>query len=639
MTVGFTIRARQGGAELHVCDHGHRDRPPLVQQASISGLRAVLMGRLYYRTDLHARLGPAPAGSRTPADECDAALALAVYRQRGLEGLERLEGDFALAIWDAGKGRLVCMRDPMGGYPIYYTADRGGVAASTGMAPLLSSLPSRLLNQEYLADYLMLSAPALEDAADGRTVYQGVRRVLSGSITIFHLPSGKTEERHYWSWLERQVDPGTDDVVELGERFLERLRAAVRTRMRGRSAAHVSGGMDSTGVALIARACLAGSEPLHALSMVYHRLPGLARERPYVESALAEPGLVPHRIDGDAHLDFDRLDTAPAHDEPHSGLVRLCAAEQALNAAAAGEGVATIMTGLGADDIFWMQPFHIAELLRRGRLWAAWNEASRWARANNYNAWTQIGPYGFANLMPAWMRMGVGNWLRGGYAGWGRNSEWTIAPWIRPDFARRMDLRARAVANIRRTFYAGPSVRLSLLLLGIRSYCGGQFNRVHLAAPQGMMVTHPFLDPRVLSLGVGTWSRLSSPPLGGQKPILAAAMRGILPDCILNRPYKGHFNEAFYTGLSRNLPRLEALVEDAPVDDLGFLDKAILLDCLQRAALGNAGDAGALLPLNGTLSLLLWLAHRDRVAHSGTGPRPPRTCGVSKGDDAASQAA
>ncbi len=630
MTVGFTVLARDGEVALHVRDHGHQDRPPLVTQASIPGLRVVLMGRLYYRRDLRAGLDPAAAGlSASPAAECDAALALAVYRQRGLEGLEGLEGDFALAIWDAAERRLICMRDPLGGYPIFHTAHRGGFAVSTHMGPLLDLLPTRSLNQEYLADYLMLAAPALEETADGRTAYQGIRRVLSGSIAVLHLSSGKVEERGYWDWLEQQVDPGTENVGELGEQFLDRLRASVRTRLRGRSAAHVSGGMDSTGVALIARDCLAGSEPLHTLSTVYHRFPGLARERPYVESALAEPGLAPHRIDGDEVLDFDRLDTAPPHDEPHHGLVRLCAAEQAMNAAAAREGVATIMTGLGADDIFYMEPFHIADLLRSGRLWTAWREASRWARARNNNVWTLLGPCGFANLLPAWTRMGAANWWRGGYASWGHNTEWTIAPWIRPDFARRMDLRGRSVANIRRTFFGCRSVGLSVLLQAIRSYCGGQFNRVHLAAPHGMMVTHPFLDPRVLSLGVGVWSRLSSPPMGGQKPILAAAMRGVLPECILNRPFKGHFNEAYYTGLSRNLGSLEALVEQAPVDDMGFLDKASLLECLQRTALGNAGDAGALQPLNGTLSLLVWLTRQHRAAHTGTKPLPP---GPSAGD-------
>src|SRR5262249_20075491 len=158
----------------------------------------------------------------------------------------------------------------------------------------------RTLNQEYLADYLALALLTLEEAADGRTVYQGVQRVLTGSTAVFHLCSGNTVVRRYWDWLERQIDPGTDDIDRLGEQDRERLRAPVRTRRRGRSASHVSGGMDSTGVALIARDCLAGREPLHALALVYERLPYLARERPYLESALGQPGLTPHRIDGDA---------------------------------------------------------------------------------------------------------------------------------------------------------------------------------------------------------------------------------------------------------------------------------------------------------------------------------------------------
>jgi asparagine synthase (glutamine-hydrolysing) len=145
------------------------------------------------------------------------------------------------------------------------------------------------------------------------------------------------------------------------------------------------------------------------------------------------------------------------------------------------------------------------------------------------------------------------------------------------------------------------------------------FTRLHLAARDGIVLTHPFLDPRVFSLGLGALTRARPEP-GTQKPVLAAAMRGILPECILNRPSKGNFNEAYYMGLSRNLPRLEALVERAPVDDLGFLDKERLLDCLQRAALGNAGDAGALMHMNATLSLLLWLTQERQGASIAARP-------------------
>jgi asparagine synthase (glutamine-hydrolysing) len=621
MTVGFAVFARDGAAELQLRDHGHADRPPLVTQATLPDLRAVLMGRLYYRADLRARLGLVAVGPHNPAGDNDAALALAVYRQHGLDGLERLEGDFALVIWDAGERRLVAMRDPMGGYPIFYAVHRDGIAVSTHIAPLLDLLPSRTLNHEYLADYLALALLTVEESADGRTVYHGVQRVLTGSIVVLRLSRGKVEERRYWDWLERQVDPGTDDVATLGEQYLDRLRAAVRTRLRGRTAAHVSGGMDSTGVALIARDILEGREPLHALALVYQRLPYLARELPFLESALEQPGFMVHRVDGDELLDFAHFDMAPAHDEPYTWLFRL-GFQDALDAAAARAGAATVMTGLGADEMLDIRPHYLAELLRNGRPWAAWSEASRWAGAQSSNAWEQLRRYGVDSLLPASMRMGLGSWLRGGYAPLGRQTQWTIAPWIRRDFARRMDLRARILANIRRIHRACRPVGLSVALWGVRQSCE-DFCRMNLSAPRGMVLTHPFRDPRVYSLGLGIQSRVRPQP-DVQKPILAAALRGILPERILNRPSKGHFNEVYYVGLSRNLRRMEALIEEAPVGDLGILDKAVLLDCMQRAALGNAGDAPSMSALDRTLSLLLWLTreHQGRLRQHPPGLAP-----------------
>ena len=129
----------------------------------------------------------------------------------------------------------------------------GEVVAGTHMEPLLDARASRSLDPEYLADYLMSPGLPMENTVDGRTAYQGIQRVLPGSIVLFHLPSGRVEQRRYWDWLERRVDPGTDDIAELGEQYLAVLREAVRTRMRGRTASHLSGGMDFTAVALIAR--------------------------------------------------------------------------------------------------------------------------------------------------------------------------------------------------------------------------------------------------------------------------------------------------------------------------------------------------------------------------------------------------
>jgi hypothetical protein len=94
-----------------------------------------------------------------------------------------------------------------------------------------------------------------------------------------------------------------------------------------------------------------------------------------------------------------------------------------------------------------------------------------------------------------------------------------------------------------------------------------------------MMLTHPYLDPRVISLAMGT---LSHSPRLALKPILAAAMRNILPECILNRSGED-ISTRLLLGAVSQLAALGSLGRAAPVDDLGFLGKADLLDCRNGA--------------------------------------------------------
>jgi asparagine synthase (glutamine-hydrolysing) len=63
-------------------------------------------------------------------------------------------------------------------------------------------------------------------------------------------------------------------LEELGELIADRLRRSVGEQLRGRVASHVSGGMDSTAVALLARDCLrdsSGETSVHAVSAVYEK--------------------------------------------------------------------------------------------------------------------------------------------------------------------------------------------------------------------------------------------------------------------------------------------------------------------------------------------------------------------------------
>jgi asparagine synthase (glutamine-hydrolysing) len=588
---------------------------PLLSMHDADGCRAALMGRLYYRAERLAELADRAGDQRQASETNDAALALGVYRRHGRAGLSRLEGDFALIVWDGREKRLVGMRDPLGGYPLFWTQAGGKFAMSTSLSPLRDLRGSSELDMEYVSEYLMLPAWSLPELEGGRTIWHTIQRVMAGTIVEKNLGS-EAQVHRYWCWPERIIDPGTDRLDDIVGRYGELLRQSVRERMRGRTAAHLSGGMDSTTVCLLAAQFAQAGQapgPVIGLSLVYERLTALAREKPYLDLVTTRESLLSRRVLADELLDYDSFHTAAPHDEPCPWLWRTTM-EKALIEHAAADGATTIMSGVGADEIVDQVPYYLTTMLRRGSLWAAWSEAARWGRADNCSRWQYLYPFGIANLLPAWLRAGIGAAWRGGFAPWEKLNEWTIAPWIRPEFAKRHHLRQRGLENVRRIFHSCPDVGESQSLYNINNHVQ-DFSRWYLAAPLGIVLTHPFLDTRLLSFGLGLHARLRPDP-NRRKEILADAMRDILPEPIRTRKHKAPFNEVFYLGLARNLPALEQLVRDAPIDGLDLLDKNTLLTCLQKAALGASSGLKGMIRLNVTLTFLKWFTQQCHNGHN-----------------------
>lgn len=583
MFVGFTVVVEGPSVRLEVVP------TPLVSVARSGPLAAVVMGRLYYRSDALARL---PAADRDPA-ATPADLALATYRRLGARGVERLEGDFAVVVWDGTARTLLGLRDPFGGYPLHWAAGGGRFAVGTGMGRLRQLFRLADLDREYLADFLALQNQR-HDGDGERTPYRGVNRLPAGSAVEYAVDSGKLTRRTYWDWDASETDPGADPAAAV----LAGLDAAVKERCVGTVSAHLSGGMDSTTVAL--RADRLAADPIHTSSLVYHRLPKLAAERPYVEAGIARLTRARvERLDGDALLDFDAFPDAPPHDEPYPGLWRL-QVDRALTAAGAAAGADTILTGVGADEQFDAFPFGIAGLIRRGRLLAAWGEAGRWARAMNSTRWVVLKEFGLAAFA-----LGRKLTRRATGAGLAGQAEFAPPAWVRPELAREFDLPARAAAQAAATFARHPDPNRSVTLSALACQHGDPV-RWMCGAPRGVHIAHPFHDPRVVGIALGVQRRVRPEP-GKMKPVLAAALAGVLPPEITARRAKGHFDEVYYRGLARNLGTLERLVRDADIDHLEVIDKPALLARLEEAALGGPG-ARKLLGLELTLDAVKWLA-------------------------------
>jgi asparagine synthase (glutamine-hydrolysing) len=581
---------------------------PLLSVAQSADYVVLLLGRLYYRADaLESLAHRAPPLGGENAHENDAALTLWAYAEFGDRGLVGLEGDFCLLVFDRRKRVFVARRDPLGAYPLFWTRVGATTVVATAMDAIVEHLPDAVVSQDFLANFLMDLSHA-DRRARQTCVYEGVTRVTTDEIVTLDVVSGEVSGVSCWDWRDHIVDPGSDRPEDMARRYAPALRAAVRERIGAHNAAHMSGGVDSTAVCLLALDCVNGGAaepPLHALSLVYQTLPILAQERPFIDLVLdsRRPGLVAHRVDGDDILHFDLLSDPPPHDEPYAGLWAL-ESDRALTAEAAKCGADTLLTGEGADDFMHVSAERLSDLVASGRWLAAWRSACDWAQVHRSNPWTELRRHGFSKISARGSRGLLSRILRGSRSHAAETASGRAPAWVSQDFAHRNRLEERAVAAASRLSHRrGESVVLARAYEGLdRRSAEGQ--RSILGAPSGVHFAHPFLDQRLVGLGLGVQCRLQRPSTL-RKPVLAAAMRGVLPEPIRTRPMTQPFNELLYLGYRRNQDKLRRLIQNSPVDAFGMFDKRVMIDCLEGAALGVATPFG-LRRLNQSLSLLAW---------------------------------
>jgi asparagine synthase (glutamine-hydrolysing) len=573
-------------------------RPPLATIAhdKQSQVAALLVGGLLYREDLDARFLEAAASGDNASD---AALAVAAYRLGGRPALERLEGEFALMLWDCARQRLLALRDPLGSWPLFWLAQCSSVAISTSLEALVRLQPGRSFDEGYLAEFLMWPNPHAELPSE-RTAFEKVRRVLAGTVVEFG-PGSQARQQRYWDWESRLQHVVGITQEEAGETVALLFRQAVRQRLRrGPVAAHLSGGMDSSAVTCVARDVLSssGGSPLVTLSLVYQRS-SLAGERPYIDLVLKQGGAVtPHFLNGEMAPDYEWFRTGvPFHEEPYAGLPG-AGMNQLLVEAANRLEVATVLSGLGSDEIFASSPSHIADLLQQGRYLAAFGEARTWSRALNCGFWTIFRRYG---LELSWPR------LWGERGSWPRLGWFSIPPWIGEDFARKQWMAERGRQHARR-LCDGPVSRA--LQRNMLETGAGDWARWNLAEPRGLNLSHPFQDPRLICYALGLPRQFRSVP-GERKPVLQTALRGILPEEICIRRDKRGFDDIYGFGLARNLEYLEQMAQVSPLQQLGILDAEKLIPVMRDVALG-IGDIRARERMDKTLALVAWFDQFQR---------------------------
>ncbi|NJC73118.1 asparagine synthase (glutamine-hydrolyzing) [Planosporangium thailandense] len=208
-------------------------------------VHAVFNGEIYNHRRLRRELA---RRGHTFASDSDSEVIPHLYEECGPDFVARLEGMFAIALWDDVRRRLVLARDRVGVKPLYYAAHDGGLVFGSEIKAILAAGVKTTLDVQALSSYLSLMY-----IPGPRSVYAQVRKLEPGTVLLWR--DGAHRLRRYWDLAEVSR---RDDLSARQAR--EMLRGLLVDSVGAQLDADVplgfflSGGMDSGSVVAAARA-------------------------------------------------------------------------------------------------------------------------------------------------------------------------------------------------------------------------------------------------------------------------------------------------------------------------------------------------------------------------------------------------
>ncbi len=211
----------------------------LVQNFENGGVHVVLDGTIYNAPALRNELKSADILFR---NENDAEVVLRLYEKCGPETAQRLNGPFAVAVWDEGPRRLTLFRDRIGKKPLFYRMESSRFLFSSELKSILATpdVP-REIDLSALDDYI-----TYQYVPHPKTIFRNINKLPPGHVAVWQ--NGQLSISRYWN-----IDWNEEDDRLSADEWSEQLRALLADASRLRMGtdeevlgAFLSGGVDSS---------------------------------------------------------------------------------------------------------------------------------------------------------------------------------------------------------------------------------------------------------------------------------------------------------------------------------------------------------------------------------------------------------
>jgi asparagine synthase (glutamine-hydrolysing) len=521
---------------------GHRrlaiiDLSPLANQPMCNedgSIWMVFNGEIYNHAEIRAELEQL-GGHTWKTDHSDSEVIIHAFEQWGIECVQRFRGMFGIALWDSRNRELWLIRDRLGVKPLAYSIHRGRITFASEIKALLTDPDQqRGVNEEAFYHYLsFLTTPAPQ------TLFNGIKKLEAGTWVRIR-ENGDVREHRYWDVWDHTTPMVGMSEEDIAHRILDELRVAVKLRKISDVPVGVflSGGIDSsTNAALFSEG---DGQPVQTFTIGFDRdYDSYTNELHYARRMAEEVGASHHeRI----LTQNDLLDFLPEmirlQDEPIADPV--CVPVYYVSKLARDNGVIVCQVGEGADELFY------------GYL--GWKLKLQLERYNSLPV-----PRMLKQLALASMRLaGKANsrpyeWLRRAVAGqpvfWGGAEAFSetqkkqlLSPRLRKQFdgftswealkpiRKRFEEKAWEKSHLHWMSYLDLNLRLpELLLMRVDKMSMG-------VSLEGRV---PFLDHKFVELAMSIPESVKTGGGPHRKHILKKAVRGIIPDELIDRPKQG----------------------------------------------------------------------------------------------------
>jgi asparagine synthase (glutamine-hydrolysing) len=486
----------------------------------------------------------------------DTEVLLAAYAQWGAGALSRLVGMFAFAILDLETRKLFLARDVFGIKPLYYTYWQDGFAFASEIKPLLE-LPGvhRRINPQRLYDYLRFG---ITDQG-GETLIGDIKQLPAAhfmEVPLDH-PQGGYPSRYWEIDFSQRTELSFNEAANrLRELFLESVGLHLRSDVPVGAA--LSGGIDSSSIVMAMRH-LEPDVDIHTFSYIADD-PKISEER-WVDLVGRTANATVHKVKLSPNDLMADLDALVDSQEQAFGSTNIYAQREVFRQARE-VGIKVMLDGQGADELLGGYHYYIAarlaSLLRQGQ----WTEAGRLVHgasklpgAGMLQLWCRAMDFLVPSKLQAPMRRMIKKDL--------------VPPWLNLEWFQAHDVEMKSVSYTTRKEILRESLHHDLTDLSLPQLLRYE-DRNSMAFSIESRV--PFLTPKLASFILSLPEEYLIAPNSTTKAVFRQAMRGIVPDVILDRGDKIGFATPEKDWLFALRPWVERVLASKTPADMPALD-------------------------------------------------------------------